>query len=121
MHAMMMPLILLFMVLTSGCATLAKTETFAACQAADAVTTVAVLGKGGAEANPLMATIIAKYGYFGMFAVKAALVGLVYQALRHNPDSNAVRTTVAVGSAITCGVAAHNVGVLNSMTRDLVK
>ena len=37
----------------SGCATVGTKENFALCQAADAATTVLVLGKGGAEANPL--------------------------------------------------------------------
>lgn len=37
----------------SGCATVGTKEGFALCQAADAATTVLVLGKGGSEANPL--------------------------------------------------------------------
>ena len=118
---MRLAMISLILFVLSGCSTLGQTSTFAACSAADAASTVLVLGKGGAEANPLMSTIINRWGYLGMFAVKAALVGLVYQALKHNPDSTAVKTAVAVGSGVTCAVAAHNMGVLHSLTHSIVK
>jgi len=100
---------MLFLTLT-GCSTLSKPETFAACQAADAVTTIAAINHGAVETNPIVAWAIKHAGYAGMIGLKVALVAAVYYWLDDiHPD------VIAVGSAITCGIAIHNIGVWQSL------
>jgi hypothetical protein len=66
----------------SGCSTLGKVasskETFAYCQAADAVTTYAALSSGFIEANPAMAGLLG-HGWLPFLVVKAALVWAIYK------------------------------------------
>lgn len=66
----------------SGCSTLgtvaSSKETFAYCQAADAVTTYAALSSGLMEANPVMAGLLG-HGWLPFLVVKAALVWAVYK------------------------------------------
>ena len=104
----------LLLSLLSGCATVADTagskEVFTACKAADVATTIAVLGKGGSEANPLMASVIKSWGYAGLIGVSVGLVWLVWEFYDSVPQP------VRVGlNVVQCGVVAHNVGVLGSM------
>jgi hypothetical protein len=65
----------------TGCASLPQAasskETFALCQAVDAVTTYAIVSKGGTELNPLMAGLM-KHGWLPFVGFKAALVWMVY-------------------------------------------
>lgn len=94
----------------NGCAVLTSKETFAACKVADVATTIFVLHKGGAEANPLMASVVAHWGYLGLIGVSAALVALVWYY--HDSIPEPVMGAINVGQ---CGVVAHNVGVIGSM------
>ena len=89
--------------LITGCSTLAKPEAFAACQAADTITTIKVLHAGGVEKNPLMGGIIKSAGYVGMIAFKLFLVWLVF----HFQDDIAPEV-IAAGTMATCAVAGHN-------------
>ena len=100
-------ILLLFMV--SGCATIhpvaSSRETFAACQAADAVTTYVALQKPGlVEGNPIMAKLIS-HGWLPFLMFKAALVWYVYW-LEASPS------TQMVFNAIACAPVVHNTNVL---------
>mgnify|MGYP001581942001 CR=1 FL=1 len=105
----------LFLLTLTGCATVGTKETFALCQAADAATTVLVLGKGGAEANPLMGKIIAKAGFAGLFAVKLALIALVWEWATGQEDDKTMQGMLTAANVVTCGVAIHNTNVLGGM------
>lgn len=85
-----------------GCASFAKPETVAGCQAADTVTTIAALGAGATEANPIVANIIGSAGYGGLIIVKALVTLLLLNYADEAPE--------AVGgvTVATCAIAAHN-------------
>ena len=89
----------------TGCASLPQAasskETFALCQAVDAVTTYAIVSKGGTELNPLMAGLM-KHGWLPFIGFKAALVWMVYQ---FQPAPN-VQTAFNVAA---CVPMIHNV------------
>ena len=105
-------IVILALIAMQGCATLQSKETFALCKAGDVASTMAVLGKGGAEANPLMAAVINNWGYVGLIGVSVALVALVWKL--HDQINPAVMTTLNVAQ---CGIVAHNLGVLNEITK----
>lgn len=80
-----------------------KPEFFAACQAADTVTTIVAMKGGAVEGNPLMAGVIKHAGYLGLIGVKIALVYAVFRWREHiAPEA------IAVTSVATCGIAVHN-------------
>ena len=92
---------------------LAAPETALLCQTADAVTTTIALERGAVEKNPIMGKIITKFGYFGMFAVKAAIV---YYAFHHfNKTSETERVIMAGLNGVTCAVAANNAALAKSL------
>jgi len=92
-------------VVLTGCATvqpIAESKTtFVACQAADVATTVAIVGSGGTELNPLMAKLIA-HGWLPFLAYKAALVWFVYWFDASPPVQTAF-------NAVACVPLIHNV------------
>lgn len=104
-------LALLLIAALTGCATVGTKENFALCQAADAATTVLVLGKGGSEANPLMGKIIEKAGFAGLFAVKFALIAIAWEWATGREDDERVQAGLTAANLLTCGVAVHNAGV----------
>ena len=92
----------------SGCATVMdgakSTDVFAACKAADVVTTVVGISSGAfPEANPLMAKVLA-HGYLPFIAISYALWYVVDRI--NNPS-------LTIGAnAITCPIAAHNLWLI---------
>lgn len=80
------------------------------CQAADTVTTVEGLDRGGKELNPIVAGIIAAGGTAAFVAVKTGVTLMILHY--HSEISTGVLATADV---ITCGVAAHNAMVLNKL------
>ncbi len=94
----------------TGCATIqtvaSSKETFAVCQAVDAVTTyVALTSKAGfIEGNPIMAAVL-KHGWFPFIGLKIALVWAVY-----NADFSPKAQTVA--NAVACAPAVWNTHLL---------
>ena len=101
-------IVVLILLTLTGCATIGTKENFVLCQAADAATTVLVLGKGGSEANPLMAKIIQKAGFAGMFAIKFALIAIAWEWATGREDDEKVQAGLTAANVLTCGVARHN-------------
>ena len=83
----------------SGCATIGTVASskgaFVACQAVDVATTVAIVGGGGTELNPLMAGLM-KHGWLPFIAYKAALVWLVYYMDWSPPVQTAVNVAACL-------------------------
>lgn len=88
---------------------LSPVDIFVGCQVADLATTKFAFGRGAVEGNQLMAHIFTKFGWAGLIGVKIALVYGVYQLAKHYGKS--ADTLINVGSAVTCGVAGHNLMV----------
>lgn len=90
-----------------GCASLQETaespETFAACKTVDIATTAAIINQGGHEMNPI-AKVLIGHSYIPLIAVSIAIYMILVEV------SDPEITTVA--NAVTCPVAAHNLGVL---------
>lgn len=88
--------------LLGGCAALGSPAATYGCQGADVATTLYAVHHGAVEANPIMAPLVAHPAVF--IAAKLALAwGLVRWA------STEQRAAVNV---VTCGVAIHNVAVI---------
>lgn len=109
-------LFLIVSILT-GCAShpvrsaLSSADTFAICKSADVITTAVALGKGGAEANPIMGWVLTNFGWLGFIGVSAALTYAIYQYRdRINDD------TMLAANVITCGVAINNAIVINKLS-----
>lgn len=97
-------LVIVVLLATSGCATIGSKEATVICQGADTVTTIVALQNGAVEVNPLMAGVIHVLGIPGLILVKLGLILLL------NRDD--VPTELRAGvNVVTCGVAAHNLGV----------
>ena len=90
-----------------GCASInpiaESPETFAVCKTVDIATTAAIINGGGHEMNPIAKALIG-HSYIPLIAVSIG----IYLILKEVNDPQI--TTVA--NAITCPVAAHNLGVL---------
>ena len=90
-----------------GCATVQEVAesptTFAECKTLDIATTAAIINQGGHEMNPIAKALIG-HSYIPLIAVSIG----IYLILKEVNDPQI--TTVA--NAITCPVAAHNLGVL---------
>jgi uncharacterized protein YceK len=103
-------LTIIFSLMFSGCAsmvnTLGKPEAFVACKAADLVTTKIAFSKGAVEANPLLAAAYAKFGWAGMIGVSGLFIWGIYKLYEHYGEDAA--PGIAVATALTCGVAGHN-------------
>ena len=87
----------------SGCATIqtvaSSKETFAVCQAVDAVTTYIGITKFGMiEGNPIMAALL-KHGWLPVIAFKVALVWAVYNA-DFSPKAQTVANVVACAPGV---------------------
>lgn len=100
----------------TGCASLktASTakETFVACRAADVVTTVAILGHGGIELNPLMNALMV-HSYVPFIAVEAGIAALAWYAWDKLSDTGKM-----AANAVSClppslnAVQVHKMGLL---------
>lgn len=104
-RALRLPAALSACLLLTGCATLQKPETYAACAAADTVSTYLAIKAGATEANPAMASVIAQ-GWIPFLAVQAGIAYIIY---RVNNDA-----LTAAGSSLKCGVAASNLTLVFS-------
>lgn len=82
------------------------------CQAADTVTTVEGLDRGGKELNPIVAAII---GAGGIAAFIATKVGVTLMILHYHSEIST--GVLAAANVVTCGVAAHNANVMNKLAR----
>ncbi len=88
----------------TGCATVqtvaSSKETFAVCQAVDAVTTyVALTSKAGlVEGNPIMAAVL-KHGWLPFIGFKVALIWAIYNA-NFSPPAQTVANVVACAPGI---------------------
>ena len=80
------------------------------CQAADTVTTVQGLERGGREVNPIVAGIIAAGGITAFVATKVGVTLLILHY--HSEISTGI---LATANVVTCGAAAHNAMVLNKL------
>ena len=96
--------------LLAGCHTLGTPGAFAACQAADAATTLYALDRGATELNPIVAALFDVAGPAGFIFAKIGVSVLVY---RHYTEISS--GVIAVASAATCGVAIHNVNVARKL------
>jgi hypothetical protein len=96
--------------LLGGCHTLGTPGAFAACQAADAATTLYALDRGAEELNPIVAVILDLSGPAGLLFTKVGVTVLVY---RHYTEISS--GAIAVASAATCGVAIHNANVARKL------
>ncbi|HYL87845.1 MAG TPA: DUF5658 family protein [Burkholderiales bacterium] len=94
----------------SGCATLASEPVVVGCQAADTVTTVQGLERGGREVNPIVAGIIAAGGITAFVATK---VGITLVILHYHSEIST--GILATANVLTCGAAAHNATVLKKL------
>lgn len=91
----------------AACQTVGSKKGFAACKTADVASTVAAIEVTGAkEANPIIAAVMKKAGYFGLIGIAAMVVWLVYENDAHD------ETTQGVVNVATCGVAVHNLMLL---------
>lgn len=90
-----------------GCATIQEAaespDTFAVCKTVDIGTTAAIINHGGSEMNPIAKALIG-HSYIPLIAVSIAIYMILVEV--NDPEI----TTVA--NAVTCPVAAHNLGVL---------
>lgn len=84
-------------------------EAFAACKVADLVTTKIAFNAGAIEGNPIMGAVYAKFGWAGMIGVSALLVYGVYKL--HQYYGQQAKPGIAIATALTCGVAGHNLFV----------
>ena len=107
--------LILCLALLTGCSTVGTKEGFALCKAADAASTIAVLGKGGAEKNPIMGYFVAKWGYAGLIGASLAMVALVYWLVEGREDEPVVQAALTAGNAVTCGIAVRNYTVFEGM------
>ena len=78
-------------------------ETFAACKTVDIATTAAIINGGGHEMNPI-AKVLIGHSYIPLIAVSIG----IYLILKEVNDPE----ITMVANAVTCPVAAHNLGVL---------
>ena len=107
-------LILLLALSVSSCAVMQvaeRPETLAVCEAADVLTTAYAVSAGiGREVNPILAGSVNSHSWLSFIATKVGLVALVWWIYDNWPEQT--KYGVAAGSAITCGVAAHNTWML---------
>ena len=89
-----------------GCQTLGSKGAFAACQGADAATTLYVKERGARELNPVVDAILTTAGPVGFIAAKAGITLLVIHEY-----AQLSRNLVAVASGVTCAVAVNNLNV----------
>jgi hypothetical protein len=80
-------------------------DVFAACKVADLVTTKLAFARGAVEGNALLAGM----SFTGIALVGVAAIGVVYWLQNHYGDQ--ASTGINIASAITCGVAGHNLFV----------
>lgn len=78
-------------------------DTFAACKAADAATTLKIIGHGGTELNPI-ASVFLHAGHVPFLLAEAGIAWLVW----HYSDRLTEEQRVAV-NVIGCAPAVHNV------------
>ena len=98
-------LVLLLAVLLSGCATIESKNTFIACKSADVVTTAIGLNSGKfVEANPILRPFIGPHNFLPLVAFSMAMLYLI--EVVNEPKAT------AVVNVLTCGVAAHNIGLM---------
>ncbi len=87
---------------------LSPADVFAACKVADLITTKIAFAKGAVEGNALIVGLSG--GTFaGAVLVGVAAISLVYWMQHHYGQE--VTTGINIASAITCGVAGHNLFV----------
>lgn len=80
------------------------------CQAADTVTTLEGLDRGGRELNPIVAAI---FEFGGPAAFIATKLGVTLLILHYHAEIS--MGVLATANVVTCGVAAHNAKVLNKL------
>lgn len=101
--------VLLAILLLSSCATVQSVAesptTFAVCKTVDVATTAYALNSGHfREANPILKPFIGPHHFVPLIAFSFALWWVIQKL-------NEPKLTMAA-NAITCGVSAHNIGLL---------
>ena len=99
-------LIVILAITLSGCAVMQDERTFAACRAADLVTTKVALGAGATEANPI-AHALMSFHWIPLIAVNVALIWLVHSLWSDMNDDE--RTLV---NAVSCAPPLWNATVI---------
>lgn len=95
------------LILVSGCAYTGSKTATVFCQAADTYTTVRALDLGAKEANPLLGQDPER-----IVAIKAGITGFLLW--KHDEIGPKANTFI---NALTCGAAAHNLGVIREQKR----
>lgn len=99
--------LVLVVIALSGCSVLESRGLFAACRAADTVTTIQVIRAGGVEQNPILRQVVMGHHWFLFVAIQAGITWFVWDRWHDIP-----KTLQPAVNVIACTPVPNNIAVL---------